>query len=99
MRQFDVCRLKNGDGQMVVVLQHDVADDLDTRIVAPLSDVPYRNLIKRIRIPVAVAGTSYVIQLDRMAAIARREIGDVIGNLADEEHQIKNALDLLFLGV
>jgi hypothetical protein len=37
--------------------------------------------------------------MDRMAAIDRRAIGQVVGNVVSEEHRIKSALDLIFLGV
>lgn len=99
MRQFDICRLKRQKQQMVVILQHDVADDLDSRIVAPLSNVPYSRLVVRVRLPVDIEGVAYVIQFDRLAAIARTEIGEVVGSLAADERRMKNALDLLFFGV
>lgn len=99
MRQFDICRLKDRGEQLVLVLQHDIADELTTRVVAPLSDKPYRNLIARVRIPVEFDGSNFVVQLDRMAAIDVRGIGKVVGNLASEEQRIKNALDLVFFGV
>ena len=99
MRQFDVCRLRTAGGGLVVVLQHDVADELDTRVVAPLSDQPFRKLMAHLRIPVQVDGRRYVIQLDRLAAVTRGELGSVMLNLSDEGDRIKRGLDLLFLGV
>jgi len=99
MRQFDICRLKDRSEQLVLVLQHDIAEELNTRIVAPLSDKPYRNLITQIRVPVEIDDNHFVVQLDRMAAIDRRAIGNVVGNLASDEQRIKSALDLVFLGV
>jgi len=84
---------------MVVILQHAVADDLDSRIVAPLSNVPYRRLVARVRLPVNIEGVAYVIQFDRLAAVARTEIGEVVGSLATDERRMKNAIDLLFFGV
>ena len=99
MRQFDICRLKDRSEQLVLLLQHDIAEELTTRIVAPLSDKPYRNLITQIRVPVEIDGKHFVVQLDRMAAIDRRAIGNVVGNLVSDEQRIKSALDLVFLGV
>jgi toxin CcdB len=98
MRQFDVCDLRDGRDTLVVVLQHDVADELGTRIVAPLSDTPYRRLIADVRVPLEFEKRSFVLQLDRMAAIDKRSIGNTRGSIANEEHRIKTALDLLFLG-
>lgn len=99
MRQFDVCRLKARAHQLVVILQHDTVDDVDTRVVAPLSSVPYRRLMERVRIPVLLEDDEYVVQLDRMAAVSVSEIGRVCGKLSDYEQDIKNGMDLLFFGV
>jgi toxin CcdB len=100
MRQFDVCRLRGRRAeQLVVILQHDLVDDLETRIVAPLSDKPFRKLIAGLRLPVVFDGSKFILQIDRLAAIDRREIGAVAGSLATEEQRIKNALDLAFFGV
>ncbi len=99
MRQYDVCRLKGRKDQLVVVLQHDLVDDLETRVVAPLTDKPYQRLIAGLRLAVDFEGAKLVLQIDRLAAIDRRELGSVTGNLAAEEERIKNALDLVFLGV
>ena len=99
MRQFDVCRLKRQSDQLVVILQHDLVDDLETRVVAPLSDKPYRKLIASLRLPVEFEGVEFILQIDRLAAVNRGEIGSVAGSLVHEEARIKNALDLVFLGV
>lgn len=99
MNQFDVCRLRQPPDQLVVILQHDLIDQLGTRVVAPLSERPYRALIEALRVPVELDVGSYVVQLDRVAAIEQRMIGQVVGTLAAEERRIKRGLDLLFLGV
>jgi hypothetical protein len=99
MRQFDVCGLKSRTDQLVVILQHDTVDGLDTRVVAPLSPLPYRHLLERVRIPVRIDGGDYIVQLDRMAAVSVREIGSVRGRLGDCEQTVKNGIDLLLFGV
>jgi hypothetical protein len=99
MRQFDVCRLKRPPDQLVIVIQHDVADELDTRVVAPLSDRPFRELVSRLRIPVQVDDRQFVIQLDRLSAVPRSEIGRVVSNLGAQEYRLKTGLDLLFFGI
>lgn len=99
MRQFDVCRLKAMHEQLVVVIQHDVSDELATRVVAPVSDRPFSQVMTHLRIPVDLDDGRYLILLDRMAAIESRMIGDVVGNLSEREREIKNGLDFLFFGV
>ncbi len=84
---------------MIVVLQHGVADDLATRVVAPLSTATAHGNISRIRVSVEVNGASYLVRLDRMAAIDKSEIGSTIANITDTEFGIKNGLDFLFFGV
>ncbi len=99
MKQFDICRLRNPPDQLVVVLQHDLIDELGTRVVAPLSNRPYRALVDAVRIPIEFELGGYVVQLDRVAAIEQRMIGQVVGTVRAEEQRIKRGLDLLFFGV
>ena len=99
MKQFDVCRLRHPPDQLVVILQHDLVDQLGTRLVAPLSATSDRALIDGLRFAVELDLGSYVVQLDRMAAIEQRMIGQAVGSLSAEESRIKRGLDLLFFGV
>ena len=99
MRQFDVCRLKDGRDNLVVLLQNETVDEFATRVVAPLSDKPFRRLVQGVRVPVDFGKGPYVLQLDRMAAIATAVIGVTIGSVAAHERQIKKAIDLIFFGV
>lgn len=98
MRQFDVHRLKPPHEGLVVILQHDLADQLDTRVVAPLSDVPHRLVVDGLRLKVDFGNGHYLLQIDRLAAISRSAIGQYAGSLAHEQDRIKTGLDLLFLG-
>ncbi|MBB5754991.1 CcdB family protein [Prosthecomicrobium pneumaticum] len=99
MRQFDVCRLRRDDETLVVLLQHDVADGLDTRIVAPVSFLPYRDLVGAVRLAVDVAGRTGVVLVDRLAAIECRSLGPAVASIAHEQDRLKRAIDLLFLGI
>jgi CcdB protein len=96
MRQFDVCRGKSG--VLLLVLQHDAIEALDTRIVAPLIKNSGRKLIGRARLLVELEGTEYMLQLDRLAAIDARHLGPVVGSLGTRRDDIKNGIDLLFFG-
>lgn len=99
MQQFDVCRLKAPHNGLVVILQHDLLDELATRVVAPLSEDHGDTLISKLRFEVTIDGASHVVHLDRLAAIHRAAIDRPFSNLGSEQHRIKNALDLLFLGL
>lgn len=52
MRQFDVHWLKAPHEGLVVLLQHDLSDQLDTRVVTPLTDIPHRLVLDRLRLKV-----------------------------------------------
>ncbi len=53
MRQFDIVRLKGG--QLAVVLQADLLDDRETRVVAPM--FPTRDIVPTPRLhPVVASG-------------------------------------------
>jgi mRNA-degrading endonuclease toxin of MazEF toxin-antitoxin module len=96
MRQFDVCRLRGRNG-LVVVLQHDRTDELATRLVAPVVETTGPD-IAMLRVALAVEGRPHVVQVDRMAAIRRSDMGEVITNVRHVEDPLKRAIDLLFLG-
>jgi hypothetical protein len=98
MRQFEVRWLRAPHEGLVVILQHDATDLLDTCVVAPLSEEPHRFVIDRLRLNVDFGGGDHLLQVDRLAAIRRSEIGQFAGNLDHEERRIKAALDLLFVG-
>lgn len=98
MRQFDVHWLRSPREGLVVILQHDLADQLDTRVVAPLTDVPHRLVVDGLRLKVDFGSGDYLLQIDRLAALSRSAIGPYAGRLEHEQDRIKAGLDLLFLG-
>jgi toxin CcdB len=102
MRQFDVHRLKEARGRgsprLVVVLQHDVSDDLETRVVAPLArpqDIPHAQKLRPI---ISLDATDYVLVADRLAAVDRGSIGQRVGSAERHRDAIVTALDFLFTG-
>lgn len=98
MRQFDVHWLKPPHEGLVVMLQHDLADQLDTRVVAPLTDVPHRLVATGLRLKVDFGTGEYLLQIHRLAAISRSAIGQFAGRLEQEQDRIKAGLNPLFLG-
>jgi toxin CcdB len=97
LRQFDICDLKGSGGQLVVVLQHRILDGLSTVIVAPISSE--QTIIAKVRRPIEIEGETYVLQLDRIAAVPRSALGSFVGNLSADGDAIKDGLDLLFFGI
>jgi CcdB protein len=96
MRRFDICEIKKRG--LVVILQHDTASDLNTRIVAPFSIHLGKRLVSRARHQIQFEGKSYILQLDRMAAVEVKQIGAIRGSLSAIQDDIKNGIDLLLFG-
>ncbi len=104
MQQFDVCRLRpatKGDRSpgLVVILQADLMDSLQTRVVAPLVGLDALPAIARMRPEFDVSGKRYRLVADRMSVLRSQDIGTVIGSLKHREWDIRRALDLVFVGV
>ncbi len=98
MDQFDICSLRGGRGNPVVILQHRVSQHLDTCIVAPLVPTSQLPPIERLRPLVRHRDRDHVIAVDRLAAVARRSIDKPIGSAAAQRDHIIAAIDLLFTG-
>lgn len=102
MKQYDVCPIKVGrtktDARLVVVLQHTHLSDLGTVLVAPLYQNSQLPAIKQLRPQVRVGRRSYVVAVDRMAAVPTKLLGDAVSNLETRCHDFSNAVDLLFAG-
>jgi CcdB protein len=96
VKRFDICEIKQRG--LAVILQHDAASDLNTRIVAPLSTHVGKRIVSRARHQVQFDEKSYILQLDRMAAIDVKEIGAVKGSMSAIKDDIKNGIDLLLFG-
>lgn len=102
IRQFDVCRLQDkrsgSPGRLVLILQHDVLDQFDTRIVAPLVPVDDSFTMRHAVVMVEIAGAQYAVAMQLMSSVPVRELGPRILNLDGQQAVFKRAIDLLFLG-
>lgn len=106
MRQYDVCPIaplgrhgrQSGRRQLVVVLQHQLLAALQSVVVAPLVEATEDVRFKRLRPALSVNGRDYVLAIDRLASVVRRELQDPVDNVSEHRDSIRNALDLLFVG-
>jgi toxin CcdB len=107
MAAFDLHRLAEIEGGgLVVDVQSDLIDVLDTRVVVPL--LPIGGAPKRaarlnpvLALPAsAFSGPDGSVALfpQFIAAVPRGALGPPVGSLADERDRIRDALDMLFLG-
>jgi toxin CcdB len=84
----------------LVDLQHDLLDGLDTRVVAPLLRLHLlRRRIERLHPEVEIAGERFAVAMHLLATVPRSEFGKRCGSLAERQHELTNALDLLFSGI
>jgi uncharacterized protein YhdP len=96
MRQFDVCRLR--DGPLVVIMQHDYLDELRSRLVAPLMFDVHWPAIDKIHVAVDFDGRKGLVAMDQLTAVQRSALGRAEGSLAEYEYKLKIAIDCLFIG-
>jgi toxin CcdB len=102
--QFAVYRNRNARSKatfpLLLDVQSDLLDDLNTRVVIPLTRA--RDLSRKPMLhltPVLnFGGASYVVMTPQLAAIARADLGEPIGSLATERHEILAAMDFLLTG-
>ena len=96
-RQFDVYRRPNGT--LVVDLQHNLLEDLHTRVVAPLipkaKDAPDSRSLNPM---VSFDGKDYFLATHFLATATLAELGTNLGDISHKRDDIIRALDLLFTG-
>ncbi|MEQ1578395.1 MAG: CcdB family protein [Hyphomicrobium sp.] len=97
MRQFHIARLKGRE--LAVLLQHNLLDERETRVVAPLfvvSSIVPTHLLHPV---IKIGRRNYLLATEKLAAIAKRNIGTVIGSAEEREYEIRRALNLVFCGL
>jgi hypothetical protein len=102
-RQYDVCRITGlraeGPVDLAVVLQDETLSDLATRIIAPLVPVSDRYNVQRATPVVELDGVRYLVAMHLLTTIPRRNLGQVVASLIDEERSLKAAIDAVLFGV
>ncbi|MEQ1671601.1 MAG: CcdB family protein [Hyphomicrobium sp.] len=96
MHQFDIVKLHGG--QLGVLLQSDLLNERETRIVAPLISRKKVKLTPVLHLEIMIGRKPYLLATEKMAAIERSEVAAVIGSIADRDYEIRRALDIVFTG-
>jgi toxin CcdB len=100
-RQFDVFENPSVGSRayapFLIVLQSHHLAAIDTVVVAPLITDTDRPLLL-IDIPVVVQGQQIFIAMSELANMPKRVLRTAVVNLADQEDDIRRALDRLFTG-
>ena len=104
MPQLTVYKNKNPRSKatfpLLVDVQSDLLDDLQTRVVIPLSKavVLTKNPVSQLTPILDFEGDAYVLMTPQLAGVARNELGPVTGSLAGHRDTILAALDFLLTG-
>jgi hypothetical protein len=103
IKQYDVVR--NGDASKtsmtpyLLVLQHDITEELPSVIVAPISRIPAKGVIGKLNIPVTVGGVKLHIIMQEMGVTHRSRLRSVVEHRSDLHDEVIKAVDLLFSGI
>lgn len=104
MSQFTVYRNKSGRTKttfpFLVDVQSELLDDLQTRVVIPLSKVAAlaKNPVSRLMPVLPFEGDRYVLVTPELAGVARTDLGPAAGSLIERRDVILAAMDFLLTG-
>ena len=103
MRQYDICRNVNPASRkqvpFVVILQADLLNDFHTVVVAPLMTESVSTKMTRLNPSVKVLGRTYRVSTAELAAVLRKQLGEVVANVEAQHGEFVAAIDLLFTGI
>jgi len=102
--QFTVYRNKSARSRAVfpllVDVQSDLLEDLQTRVVIPLSKAAglTKRPVSQLTPTIDFDDSAFVLVTPQLAGISRSELGTVAGSLAHRRETILAAMDFLTLG-
>jgi toxin CcdB len=82
-------------------VQSDLLDSLESRVVIPLRDLaafPQVALSERLTPLLSVDGRALMLETPKMAAVPRRALGASVASLAADRERITAAVEFLFRG-
>jgi toxin CcdB len=103
MAQFDVFENPNAGTNHAIPflldIQADLLDTLATRVVVPLvAASAMGKAIKHLNPQFMVKQTTVFLSTAELAGVPIRSLGDKVGSLKDQRHEIISALDFLSTG-
>lgn len=98
MAKYDVYEF-GADKTLVVDVQTDLLDELNTRIVIPILPVNEAPLPARFLNPTfTIDGEQYIFVTQFLSAAPARQLSKAVGNLVQHSDEITHALDMVFQG-
>ena len=104
MAQFTIYANANAQTKQLypylLELQSNLLSELVTCVVAPLTLVSKHShlAISRLTPVINVAGEDYLMQTMQVSAIARKQLGKIVGDASANSHEIIAAVDFLISG-
>jgi toxin CcdB len=102
-QQFDLVENLNSARRrqypFLIVLQHNRVASIDIVVVAPVANAHSSLMGTRLHPALDLAGSTYVVLVEQMAAVSRQTLGRVVGSADPWRYQIVAAIDLLFTGI
>ncbi|WP_434621276.1 CcdB family protein [Tabrizicola sp. M-4] len=97
--QFDLYR--DPQGSLLLVLQSDAVDTLDTRVFASVVPTGKGGVssLDRLSVPLNFAEREYRVMLNLLGTARLGWMGERVGNYAHLRDQITRAFDLLYSGI
>ena len=103
MAQLDVYENSNPRTRKTIPylldVQADLLDELQTRVIIPLSQLDNQKPLSGLTPLLNINGQNYLALTPQLAGIHKKDLGDLIVNLANERQIIINALDFLITGI
>ena len=105
MPQFAVYNNRNevtrGRFPLLLDVQSDLLEPLNTRVVVPLSPVgtARASAMGALTPNLTAAGKEYIMLTPQLAGISVRELGAVVDTVSSERAKILSAIDLLITGI
>ena len=104
MAQFTIYANANAQTKQLypylLALQSNLLNDLATCVIAPLAPVSKHahTAMTRLTPVITVAGEDYLMQTMQLSAIARKQLGKVVGDASAKSHEIIVVVDFLISG-
>ena len=101
MPQFDVYANPGRNADLIPLLldvQSDLLDPLDTRLVAPLVEATRAKAISRLNPDLIIEGRRLFLSTQEMSGYPRRALGEPLLNLSQRRDEILAAIDFLIQG-
>ena len=94
-------RATNASIPLLLDVQSDLLESLNTRVVIPLYNPTVLNagVIGTLTPRFEIGGASYVAVTPEVAGIPRKSLGDQVADLSGHRYEIIAALDLLLTGI